>query len=129
MSYRFLEHVSDLMIQGENDSFEKALEDVANGMITEMGAKKAEAKETIEVEVKEENEEDLVVAALTAIISECEAEDFTPKKIEIGKIEGGVKIKIGGERKTPSNIIKAVTYHELKIERNKTWKITVLFDI
>ena len=127
--YRFLEHVSDLIIEGENTSFEKALEDVAQGMTTQMGGEKAEEEGTLEVEVKEENREDLVVAALTAIISECEAEVFTPKKITIEKIEGGVRIKIGGERKPHENIIKAVTYHGLKIEENEKWKITVLFDI
>jgi len=129
MMYKFLEHVSDLIIQGENDSFEKALEDVAQGMTTQMGGKEAEEKETLEVEVKDENKEDLVVAALTAVISECEAEVFTPKKIGIEKIEGGVKIRISGERKAHENIIKAVTYHGLKIEQNEKWKITVLFDI
>ena len=127
--YKFLEHVSDLIIQGKNDSFEKALEDVAQGMTTQMGGENAEEKETLEVEVREENKEDLVVAALTAIISECEAEVFTPRRISMDKIEDGVKIKILGERKAPENIIKAVTYHGLKIEENGEWRITVLFDI
>jgi len=47
---------------------------------------------------------------------------------------------MSGERKQPENIIKAVTYHGLKIEQNKEeeredkevrerWRITVLFDI
>lgn len=127
--YKFLEHVSDLIIQGKNDSFEKALEDVAQGMTTQMGGETAEEKETLEVEVKDENKEDLVVAALTAIISECEAEVFTPRRISMDKIAGGVKIKISGERKPHENIIKAVTYHGLKIEKNGEWRITVLFDI
>jgi len=129
MSYRFLEHVSDLIIQGENTTFEKALQDVAQGMTTQMGGENAEEKETLEAEVREENREDLVVAALTAIISECEAEIFTPKKITVEKIEGGVRIKISGEKKPHENVIKAVTYHGLKIEHDGKWKITVLFDI
>jgi len=127
--YRFLEHVSDLIIEGENATFEKALEDVAQGMTTQMGGEGASEVETLEVEVKEENREDLVVAALTAVISECEAEVFTPKKISIERIEGGVKIRISGERKAHENIIKAVTYHGLKIEENEKCRITVLFDI
>jgi SHS2 domain-containing protein len=130
--YRFLEHTSDLIVQGEGPSFEKALEAVANGMITRMGSEhiRLSGKETIATEARMENQQDLVVVALTAIISECEAEAFTPAKIEIEKIERGVRIKITGERKIPENIIKAVTYHELKIAKlGNKWKITVLFDI
>ncbi|MFH1222254.1 MAG: archease [Candidatus Micrarchaeota archaeon] len=128
--YRFLPHTSDLIVQATGSSFEKALEQAAAAMLTQMGAEHATGKEKIELLVKQENRDDLVVAALTAIISECESEHFTPKKAVMTKAEGGVKITLYGEKKQPENIVKAVTYHELKVEQLKgSWRITVLLDI
>ncbi len=126
--YEFLEHASDLMIKGRNKSFEKALEDIANGMFTHMGD--AEEKESFEVESEKSIPEDLVVDALSKIIAECEIIPFTPKRAEVIKTEETLKIKVYGEKKQPENIIKGVTYHELQIrEEEDGWTIIVLFDI
>ena len=130
MPYKFLPHTSDLVVQATGSSFEKALEQVAEAMLTQMGAEHATGKEKIELQVKQENRDDLVVAALTAIIAECESEHFTPKKAAVAKAEGGVKITLHGEKKQPENIVKAATYHGLKVEQLKVgWRITVLLDI
>jgi SHS2 domain-containing protein len=127
--YEFLEHPSDLKIKGKNKSFEKALEDVANGMFTHMG--KAEEKESFEIESSKATPEDLVVDALTKIIAECEIIPFTPRRAEVTKTgENSVKIKVLGEKKQPENIIKGATYHGLQIrEEENEWIIIVLFDI
>ncbi len=127
--YRFLEHPSDLMIEGKNRSFEKALEAVANGMFTQMG--EAEEKETIEIESSKSNLEDLIIDSLSKIIAECEIVPFTPKRAEVTRTDGNsVKIKVFGEKKQPENIIKGATYHELQIrEEESGWTIIVLFDI
>ena len=129
--YRFIEHPSDLKIEGRNKTFGKALEDVANGMFTQMGAGHAKEKDSIEIESKTSTVEDLVVDSLSKIIAECEIVPFTPKRAEVKETgERGVKIKIFGEKKQPENIIKAVTYHELQIREEKSgWAIVVLFDI
>jgi len=131
MSYKFLEHTSDIVIQAEGKSFEDALQELAKGMITQMGSKKAKKKEKISFELnRKETKEDDVVAVLTEIIATCESEPFTPASIEIKKTTAGFFVEINGERKQPENIIKAVTYHGLKIEQIKEkWCITVLFDI
>ena len=129
MSYKFLPHTSDLIVEAKGATFEKALEAAAEAMLTQMGAEHATAKETRQLQVQQENRDDLVVAVLTAIIAECESEHFTPKKAKIEKIAGGVKITLTGEYKQPENIIKAVTYHELKVEQKDGWCITVLLDI
>lgn len=129
MSYTFLEHTSDIIIEGKGKSFEEALEEVAKGMITQMGADKAKKKEKLKIEIPLlQTKEDIVVGTLSEIIASCEGEPFAPVdvKISIGK---NIKIELIGERKTPKNIIKAVTYHELRIKKGKNWKIAVLFDI
>lgn len=131
MTYRFLEHTSDIIIEAEGKSFENALEELARGMITQMGAKKAGKREKTNFEVAaKESMEDSVVAVLTEIIATCESEPFTPAGLKIRKTGGAFKIELEGERKQPENIIKAVTYHNLKIERlDERWRLTVLFDI
>ncbi len=131
MMYRFLEHPSDIIIEGKNKTFGKALEDVANGMFTQMGAKNAKEKESFEVESEKSALEDLVVDSLSKIIAECEIIPFTPKRAEVTERgENSVKIKVFGEEKQPENIIKAVTYHQLQIRKEKSgWTLMVLFDI
>lgn len=129
--YRIIDHPSDFLVEGKNSSFEKALEDVADGMFTQMGAEGAEDKDSIEIESEKDTLEDLVVDVLSKIIAECEIVPFTPKRAEVTKTEGkGVKIKVFGDKKQPENIIKGVTYHNLVVKEEKgEWIIRVLFDI
>ncbi|MEM4359058.1 MAG: archease [Candidatus Bilamarchaeaceae archaeon] len=129
--YRLLEHPSDIIVEGRGRTFESALESVANGMFTQMGAARAREKEAIEIESAMSTLEDVVVDVLTKIIAECESIPFTPKRAEVIRAENrAVRIKVFGERKQPANIIKAVTYHDLQVERKKGgWVIQVLFDI
>lgn len=129
--YKRIEHRSDFIIEGQNDTFEKTLADVAEGMFTEMGAENTEEKDSIEIESEMNTPEDLVVDALSKIIAECEIIPFTPKKAEVTKTgEKSLRIKITGEKKQPENIIKGATYHELKVEEKEgKWIIRVLFDI
>ncbi len=129
--YRLLEHPSDIIVEGKNTSFEKALEDVANGMFTQMGAEEAEEKETIEIESEKSTLEDVVIDALSKIIAECEIIPFTPKRAEAEKTgEKAVRIRIFGEKKQPENIIKGATYHNLVVRKKEDeWIIMVLFDI
>ncbi len=131
MTYRFIEHTSDIIIEAEGKSFENALEEIGKGMITQMGSKKAGKKDRIEFSVAgRERKEDDVVAVLTEIIAICESEPFMPAGVSIKESGKGFLVALEGEKKQPENIIKAVTYHGLKVEQDKDrWRITVLFDI
>jgi len=127
--HRIIDHPSDFLVEGKNRTFEKTLEDVAEGMFTQMG--KAGEKDTIEIESEKELVEDLVIDVLSKIIAECEIVPFTPERAEVGKTgEKSVRVRIHGERKQPENIIKGVTYHELLVKKQDDgWIIRVLFDI
>ena len=129
--YRLLEHPSDIIVEGKNSSFEKTLEDVANGMFTQMGAEGAKEKDSIEIEAEKNTPEDLVIDALSKIIAECEIVPFTPKRAEAEKTgEKSVRIRVFGEKKQPENIIKGATYHNLVVrKKDGGWVIRVLFDI
>jgi SHS2 domain-containing protein len=138
MSYRFLEHTSDIIIESKNKTFENALEDLCQGMFTQMGGQQAKDKNHITITANSPTREQLVVDLLSSIIAECETVPFTPKRAEVVKVvsskgkKGGlsVTIRLFGERRVPENIIKAVTYHGLRIEENANeWEMEVLFDI
>jgi len=149
MGYSFLEHRSDIIILGKNVSFESALVDVAAGMFSQMGAEHAKEKESFELEFVAPTKEQLVVQLLTEIIAECETRPFTPKRMEVFRFDHAklsIAIRVYGENKVSENIIKAVTYHELRIEKKidekagkeigknagteaASWEIQVLFDI
>lgn len=127
--FKIIDHPSDFLVEGKNKTFEKSLEDVAEGMFTQMG--EAEEKDSIEIESAKELIEDLVIDALSKIIAECEIVPFTPKRAEVERTgDKSVKIRVFGEKKQPENIIKGVTYHELMIkQQDDKWTIRVLFDI
>ena len=129
--YKILEHPSDFLVEGRNKTFEKTLEDVANGMFTQMGSENAGEEDSMEVESAKELVEDTVIDALSKIIAECEIIPFTPKRAEVTKTgEKSIKVKIFGEKKQPENIIKGATYHELLVKKqDDEWIIRVLFDI
>ena len=127
--HRIIDHPSDFLVEAKNKTFEKTLEDLMQGMFTQMG--KAEEKDSIELESSKELNEDLVIDILSKIIAECEINPFTPKRAEVKKMgDKGVKVMVYGENKQPENIIKGVTYHELLVKKqDNAWVIRVLFDI
>jgi SHS2 domain-containing protein len=133
MGFEFLEHRSDIIILGKNRTFESALEDVGNGMFTQMGEEHAKGKGSFDLRFSAPTREQLVVQLLSQIIAECETRPFTPKKIKVLAFDEGalsVSVRVFGEEKIPENIIKAVTYHELRVEKKgANWEIQVLFDI
>ena len=130
MGYKFIEHTSDVMIEAEGGTFEHTLEDLAAGMFHHMGCEDAVEKDNFTVEVKAENNEELVVKFLSEILAECEINGFLPKRIIVEKNNLEIKAEVHGEKKLSENIIKGVTYHQLKVEKTeKGWLMRVLFDI
>ena len=133
MSYRFLEHRSDIIVLGKNSTFESALCDVASAMFRQMGAEHAKEMDSFELQFSAPTKEQLVVQILSEIIAECETLPFVPKKMEVVKFDESklaLSIRVHGEKKSSENIIKAVTYHEIRVEKKgKDWEIQVLFDI
>jgi SHS2 domain-containing protein len=151
MGYEYIEHPSDIIVLAKEDSFEKALSQVAGAMFDNMGAEEAQEKDSFDLEFSAPNSEQLVVQLLTEIIAECETLPFTPKRIEVTSfrspvsrtpdtehstqdtVAGGefkISVRVFGEKKVPENIIKAVTYNSLRVEKKEgKWEMQVLFDI
>lgn len=130
--FKFLEHTSDELLYVEAKDFKNAVSDLANGMVSLM-EKKAEEKATITIEYKDKNLEGFIVRMLEKILAEIEITPFHPARAEVlgaGEKPYYAKIKLYGERKTPPNPIKAVTYHLLIAKKeNEKYTFRVLFDI
>jgi len=131
MGWKLLEHMTDLFIEASNTSFEKTLEDLAEGMFAHMGGKDAKAVGSFNIEKKSGTTEGLVVELLSDILAECEIMGFTPVSLVVNEYkEGEIRATVKGEKKTLENIIKGVTYHKLEVkEEDGKWIMRVLFDI
>ena len=135
MTRKFLPHMSDVLIETYGKTFKAAFTELCGGMFTQMGSagvKKESA--SFSVSQKANTLDELVVNSLSEILAECEIERVTPKKVnvkEFDETENSLSLEVIGGSGIPRNIIKAVTYHELKVEKDKkgNWTIRVLFDI
>lgn len=131
MAFKILEHTADVGVIATGKTYGQALEEAALGMFSFMGKGKAHEKEKLEISVERERKDELVVFLLSEILAQCEAESFAPAKMRVKEYDGTrISVEVSGERKTPGNIIKAVTFHMLEVNEGKeVWKIQVLFDI
>ena len=132
MSYKILEHTSDLFIEGRGKSLEEALESVAEGMFKNMGNTKEE-KDKFKIIHKGYDFEMLIIELFSKILSECEAESLIPKRMKVLRLDlekKEIEVEVLGEEGLLENVIKAVTYHLFSAEEEKgEWVVRVLFDI
>ncbi len=142
MPFKILEHTADVGIIAKGKTFKNALEEAARGMFFIMGSSKSKSAvqnktEKIKISIGRENKEELVVFLFSEILAQCEINKFTPIKMNVkfynGKtilVEVLVEYKMLNEKLMFKNIIKAITFHMLKVKHEKDyWKIQVLFDV
>ena len=123
-------------IEAKGKTLKKAFENAASGMLSIMTEpEKVEEKEFYSLKVKGKDEKELLVAFLSELLYKYEVNDFLPKRVNISRLtDKDLKAEVYGEkidlkRHTIDTQIKAITYHQLVIEKNKDWKIRVIFDI
>lgn len=138
MKYKFLEHTADVVFESYGKDYEEALENAAEAMFSVIGdIKKIRAKESFTIEEEANSLENLTVFCLSNLLSESEIRNLLLCKIKVEKFSEKdgkfhLKAKAFGEEKInekAKDLVKAVTYHELKVERNKKVKIRVLLDV
>jgi len=131
--YQILEHKADLKIKAFGKTKEELFSNMMIGMF-ESAKYESEGREIKrEIKVSSLDLPSLLVDFLSKGLYLCEVnkevyhqiqfKNFTEKKLEGTLI--GKKLKRMGVH------IKAVTYHDLDIhqKKDKTWEVTVLFDI
>lgn len=134
--YRIIEHTADVGIEARGQTLKKAFENAASGMLSIMiDPEKVGEEESYSLKVKGRDEKELLVAFLSELLYKYEVNDFLPKSVDISLLtDKNLKAKVYGEkldlkRHIIDTQIKAVTYHQLEIEKHKNWKVRVIFDI
>ncbi|NWF75402.1 MAG: archease [Nitrospirae bacterium] len=139
--FEVLDISGDIGLKAFGKSLKEAFINVASGMyslITKLDA--IEKKKTINISLEKHSLDALLVSWLNELIFYFDAYGFIGKKIVIEEAsfnteEFKLKAKISGEEIDPERherklLIKAATYHRLRIEkRNNFWEIDVIFDI
>lgn len=141
--FEYKEHVVDVLYEAYGFSFENCLENAAAAMFNVIAdTKKVHGKEKVVVEEKAETLEELVGFVLSDLLSELDAREIFLKEFKVNSFKQGkdgysLKGTAYGSDAEPElggTVVKAVTYHEIKVEKEEKngsehWKITVLLDI
>lgn len=139
--FKFLEHTADVGIEAEEKDLEKVFEEIALGMFEVMtDTKKVEKKIKKEIKVDSEDLQALLYDFLEKFLILHDTENlmfskFNVKKIKKENSKWNLECEAWGEefdseKHEDRTLVKAVTYHEMKIEKtNKGWKAKVILDI
>lgn len=135
--FQVLDISGDVGIRAFGKSREEAFINAALGMyslITNLDAIKEQ--KTVDVSVESDSPEGLLVSWLNELVFQFDAYGFTGRKIDIRFFsDNKINATVFGEEFDPERhegnlLIKAATYHKLRIERtDDTWEVDVIFDI
>ncbi|MDI6821910.1 MAG: archease [Actinomycetota bacterium] len=135
--FEVLDHTADIGLKAYGTTLKEAFENAAMGMFSIMtDLDKVQPKETFEVDITAEDRETLLVEWLNELLYLFDAERVLFSRFEITDWDERyfLKATLQGERidldRHDIEIqIKACTYHMLKVERNETWMVQVIFDV
>jgi SHS2 domain-containing protein len=136
-TFEMIEHTADVGVAGCGKTKAEAFESTAYGMFS-IVADLDKYKPTGEVEVHAEGDDDLALLQgfLSSLIVLMDGDNLLPLDFEITELQDGsvtckVAVRtISGDIEWLGPAIKAVTYHEMKIERqDDTWKAQAIFDV
>lgn len=135
--FKVLDISGDVGLTAFGDSLQEAFVNAAIGMYSLVTALDAvAATKTIEVSVENQLPDGLLVSWLNELIFHFDTYGFIGKRIDVNEFsEKRISASITGEEFDPERhegklLIKAATYHQLRIEKkDERWEISVIFDI
>ncbi|MGC8992714.1 MAG: archease [Thermoplasmata archaeon] len=131
--YEIVEHTADIGLKIKSDSLENAFREAALGMLSLMiDIEKVEKKFSVDVNIKADNLESLLVRFLTEILYIFEVERFVYSDLKVEIKDNSLNAELFGENYNRSKhgsklLIKAVTYHMISVKENG--EIFIIFDI
>ncbi|VVB66213.1 Protein archease [Candidatus Gugararchaeum adminiculabundum] len=130
--YKHFDHKADVLYEAYGKNLSEAIENAAQAMFDVIG--EGGVKEKMEIREKTKSIDELVVATLSACLTESEIGEFIPRKFEVKKLdEKNCEISgtLYGDKKGKMKMsVKAVTFHEFQIRKEKgKVSIRVLLDI
>jgi len=134
MKYEILEHRADLKIRAFGQDLKELFENVMVGMQSALRAKvKSQKSKVKNIKIKSSDLSSLLVDFLSKInyLNEVNKEVYNSIRFinfSNHELEGEIS---GKKVENFELIIKGVTYHGLDIhqKKDKTWEVTVLFDV
>jgi len=136
-AFQVLDISGDVGLTAFGKSKEEAFLNAAYGMYSLItNPETIRDKKTVSVTVEKDSPDGLLVAWLNELIFHFDTYGFIGKKITMEHFsDGKIRAGIAGEEFDPERhagklLIKAATYHKLRIEEtNGRWEIDVIFDI
>lgn len=137
MSYRLTPHTADIGAEIEAETLEGLFADAATALadlLVESG--EIRPVESRSVRVAAEGLPELLVEWLSELIFRLDTEGLVFRTFEFARLEAeGLEATVRGEpldpdRHAPGREVKAVTWHDLQVERTGGgWKARLLFDL
>jgi len=135
MSYRFVDHTADALVECRAKTFEELLETAAHALYA-VAFRETQARIDIEkvIEVEGETREELLVRWLQELIYLMEVRYFVASVFQFERADAtGVRARVAGYTCHPGERdaeVKAATYHEMAIEETREGLTTrILFDL
>lgn len=137
MGYETVDISGDAGIRATGETLKDAFASAAEGMyslITDLGG--VSGKYSIEVSYESSSLEGLLVGFLNELVYLFDTYGFIGNKVEVEELgETRIRATVFGEKFDPERhargfLIKAATYHNLKIEKSDSlWDMEIIFDI
>lgn len=135
--FEILEHTADVGVIGRGSSMAEAFENVAYGMFSLM-ADLDKYEPCVSRSVAAVGTDDVILLErfLSALLVLFDADRLLPLDIEITEISFGKLVawvsarKIGDDIEWTGPQVKAVTYHQMKVESTEgEWRAQAIFDV
>ncbi len=130
--YEEIDHTADWAFRAYGNDLKELFENAAYALFALEGALDAQSTLTREIHVAGIDREALLVNWLSELLFLQETKRETYQKFEIEKLsETELSATVHGAQTQPlTKFIKAVTYHDLRIEQTeKEWQATVVVDV
>ncbi len=133
--FEILEHTADVGIRSFGDSIEETFEQATRGLAEILGAWRPGDGQRVDVELEGSDLEALLVDWLNEVLYLQDARDGVICDMEVlevddARVVGSVAFAPRGEQPLEGTAVKAITYHQLKVERTPGgWVAEVYVDV
>jgi len=133
--YKLIDHPSDIGMEVEGKTLRELFVNAAKGMLSIISDTPQNGEMFIkQLHLKEDSTEELLHSYLSEILWFVSNENFFPVKINISNIsESSIDVRFGGIHIKDEEVegeVKAITYHQLKVEQNDQKFFTkLIFDV
>jgi SHS2 domain-containing protein len=135
--YEVIEHTADIGLRARGKDLKQLFTNAAGGMFSIIAElKNVQAKEALNIKLEAPNIEELFLSWLSELLYQYNSKKIIFKEFLIDKLaDDSICARAKGEkldfkRHRLKTEIKAVTFHQLKVERLKDfWQGEVIFDV